>query len=354
VENREHILRHTASLWPQLANARFFITGGTGFYGKWLLEAIVAANDACGANVRATLLSRDPARFRAEVPHLGLRPEFEWIVGEPAGFEFPAGPFDFLIDLATPSAMDVMQSGIHPDGTGGTAIVERCLQGSANLIRFAKAAGVRRVLYASSGAVYGLQPGNVERLAEDFAADAATVSPYGRLKQRSEALLLGSGLDCVIARGFAFIGPYLPLTDKFAAGSFLRDALAGGPIRIHGDGSPIRSYLYAADLAVWLVAMLARGRPGRAYNLGSDQSVSLRDLAQRIAANLPRPGAVLSGGASLVGAERYLPDISRAQTELGLDVLIGVDAAVARSLAAILTAGAASQAPGQDVAACMR
>lgn len=284
----------------------------------------------------------------AEVPHLGSRPEFEWIAGKPAGFEFPTRGFDYLIDFATPSAAEV--------GADGTAIIERCLQGSANLLRFAKAAGVRRVLYASSGAVYGRQPDNVERLAEDFAADAATVSPYGRLKRRSEALVLKSGLDCVIVRGFAFIGPYLPLTDKFAAGSFLRDALAGGPIRIHGDGSQLRSYLYGADLAVWLVALLARGQHGRAYNLGSDYTVSLRELAHRIAAALPSPCAVLAGGATLVGAERYLPDIGRAQAELGLGVAIGLDAAVTRSIAAGLAAKATirSRGFGQKVATCVR
>ena len=315
------------------------------------MEAIIAANDALDAKIRATLLSRDPARFKAEVPHLGLRPEFEWIVGEPAAFEFPTGGFDFLIDFATPSAAEVMQSGIQPDGTGGKAIVERCLQGSANLLNFASSAGVRRVLYASSGAVYGRQPGKVERLAEDFPVDITTVSPYGRLKQRSEALLLGSGLEVVIGRGFAFIGPDLPLTDKFAAGSFLRDALAGGPIRIHGDGSQLRSYLYGADLAVWLVTLLARGLPGRAYNLGSDRPVALRDLAQRIAAALPYPCAVVVGGAPPAGADRYLPGIDRAHSELGLHVAIELDAAVARSLAA---GAAIRHGSTQEIAACTR
>lgn len=306
-----------------------------------------AANDVFGANIRATVLSRDPARFRAELPHLGKRPEFEWIVGEPAGFDFPAGDFDFLIDFATPSAAEV--------GAGGRAIVDRCLQGSANLIRFAHAAGVRRVLYASSGAVYGRQPADMARLAESLPMDATTVSPYGLLKQRSETLFLDSGLDCVIARGFAFIGPYLPLNDKFAAGCFLRDAMAGGPIHIHGDGSQLRSYLYGADLAVWLVTLLARGLPGKAYNLGSDQPVSLLDLAHRIAAALPRPCAVVAGGAPAVSAERYVPDIGLAHAELGLSVAIGLDAAVARSVGVLTPAtGQRQQGNAQEVAACTR
>lgn len=276
-----------------------------------------------------------------------MRPEFEWAVGEPTGFEYPAGNFDYLVDFATPSAAEV--------GAGGTTIVERCLHGSANLLRFARSAGIRRVLYASSGAVYGRQPVNIDRLAESFVAAANTVSPYGQLKRRTEDLLLGSGLDCVISRGFAFIGPYLPLSDKFAAGGFLRDALAGGPIRIHGDGSPLRSYLHGADLAVWLVHLLARGQAGRAYNVGSDRAVSLRELAQRIAAGMPRPCAVVAGGAALVGAERYVPDVGRARAELGLEVAIGFDAAVTRSLAAGL-AGARDREPGatREPAACTR
>lgn len=286
---------------------------------------MVAANDVLGANVRATVLSRNPARFRAEVPHLGLRPEFAWVVGEPAGFEVPAGGFDYLIDVATPSAAEV--------GAGGTAIVERCLQGSANLLGFAKSASVRRVLYASSGAVYGRQPENVERLAEDFPADAATVSPYGRLKQRSEVLLLGSGLDCVIARGFAFIGPYLPLTDKFAAGSFIHDALAGGPIRINGDGTPLRSYLYAADLAIWLLTLLVRGRAGEAYNVGSDHAISLVKLATDI--------AMLAGGAAIEIAKppsashpgRYVPAIRKARDGLGIDAPLALATGLQRTLA---------------------
>ncbi len=253
-----------------------------------------------------------------------MRPEFEWIVGEPAGFEFPAERFDYLIDFATPSAMEV--------GAGGRAIVERCLQGSANLIRFAKAAGVRRVLYASSGAVYGRQPGNVERLPEDFRADAATVSPYGQLKQRSEALLLGSGLDCVIARGFAFIGPYLPLTDKFAAGSFLRDALAGGPIRIHGDGSQLRSYLYGADLAIWLPSLLDRADTGDVYNLGSGNAVTLSELAKMVASGTNRLIDVAIGTHTNEGTSRYLPETEKATRNLGLVASIDLADAVARTL----------------------
>ncbi|MBI5901323.1 MAG: NAD(P)-dependent oxidoreductase [Rhodocyclales bacterium] len=324
VEDREHILRHTADIWRELAGARFFITGGTGFFGKWLLESIAAANDSLGVDVRATVLSRDPARFAATVPHLAARPELEWLSGEPAQFAPPSGAFDYLLDFATPSALEV--------GAGGTAIIDHCLQGTEYLLGFAKAARVRRILYASSGAVYGRQPAYLKRIPEDFVADPAVVSPYGRLKQRTETRLLASDIDCVITRGFAFIGPYLPLTDKFAAGSFIRDALAGGPIHILGDGTPIRSYLYATDLAIWLLTLLVKGKPSEAYNVGSNEAISLADVARLIGGTANGITVNVAQVPNLTETQRYVPEISKAGAELGLEVRIPIATTLSKAM----------------------
>ncbi|MBK6637726.1 MAG: NAD(P)-dependent oxidoreductase [Rhodocyclaceae bacterium] len=304
-----HVLRHTEEVWSALRGAHFLITGATGFYGKWLLESISAANNQLGTGISASLPSRDPTRFAHEYPRLAMRPEFDWCqCTSLATADFPQA-CDFVIDLATPTAAEI--------GAGGTVLAEATLASTAQVIAYAKRSGATRVLYASSGAVYG----TTSQLA------------YCELKKRTEALYLGSGLNVVIARGFAFIGPYLPLTNKFAVGSFIRDALAGGPIRVQGDGTPVRSFLYGADLAVWLLTLLVNGDVAQTYDVGSDEDVSIGELARRIAAHR-NVNVIIEGHENDASPiPQYVPTLTAAHTALGLRPLVRLDEAIGRTLA---------------------
>jgi dTDP-glucose 4,6-dehydratase len=164
--------------------------------------------------------------------------------------------------------------------------------------------------------------------------DAYAIS--GEAKRQAELLCVHyareHSLAAVIARGFTFAGPGLPLDGKFAFGNFMRDALAGRPIVLTGDGTPVRSYLHAIDLTVWLWTMLVRGAPGRAYNVGSEHAVTLRELAELIAAEFglaevkvlqkPLPGQL---------PHRYVPSTARARAELGLSETINLPETIRRS-----------------------
>jgi nucleoside-diphosphate-sugar epimerase len=191
--------------------------------------------------------------------------------------------------------------------------------------------------------VYGRQPADLTHVPEDYLGAPDPLDPftaYGQAKRASEFLCAAyaqtHGLEVAIARCFAFVGPHLPLDVHYAIGNFIRDALRGGPIHINGDGTPRRSYLYAADLAVWLWTILFRGESGRAHNVGSDADLSIRELADEVRkAVAPRAEIQIANRQSPTAnrPERYVPDIARARTELGLDVWISLPDSIIRTAA---------------------
>ena len=324
VPDLDHVLEHVGDAWQSLAGARLFITGGTGFVGQWLLESLLWASGRRNLSVSATVLTRDPDRFRAESPHLAGHRDVALLRGNVHDFDFPKGEFPFVIHAAVEHAFD------------------RDVEGTRRVLEFARTHATRRLLFTSSGAVYGVQPPDLASIPEDYAVPLAIdprsdVPDYAQAKRASELLCATEarqhGFAALIARMFAFVGPHLPLDRNFAAGNFIRDALAGGPIRIQGDGTPYRSYLYAADLTVWLWTILLRGEPSRPYNVGSGEAVTIAELA-RIVANVAGAAIPIEiAGTPVAGAPpaRYVPSVARARQELGLQPVISLEDGVRRT-----------------------
>ena len=139
-------------------------------------------------------------------------------------------------------------------------VIER---GAERTIALAQRAGTIPFLFTSSGAVYGRQPVEMSHIAETYGGAPDVMNPLNayhegkRVAELRGAIAAQSGLGFVSARLFAFLGPLLPLDEHFAAGNFIRDALAGHEIAVAGDGTAVRSYLYPTDLTVGLWALLA-------------------------------------------------------------------------------------------------
>ena len=337
-EDLASVLAGIAGVTDELRNARLLITGGTGFFGRWMLESLLAANVQSGANLTATVLARDPAAFLARVPHLAAARAITWVTGSVTTVrpeDFAGQRFDRVIHLATESDS---QATVRNPAAASDVITG----GTRRVLDVAVWSGATRFLFASSGSVYGPQPAAVERLDETFSgrpdpsnlADAYGIS--GEAKRQAELLCAAYArehpLATVIARGFTFAGPGLPLDGKFAFGNFMRDALAGRPIVLTGDGTPVRSYLHAVDLTVWLWTMLVRGTAGRAYNVGSEHAVTLRELADAIAGECGQAEVrVLRTAPPGQLPHRYVPSTARARAELGLQQTVDLAGAIRRS-----------------------
>ena len=326
----DHVLEHTAGIWEDLRGGRLFVTGGTGFFGRWMVESFLRANDELGLNAEATVLTRDPSQFAEAAPHVAGHAAISLQTGDVRSFDPPEQDCSHVLHLATETVL----------GESAAASFRTAVDGTQRVLDFAVHRGVRRLLLASSGAVYGPQPPEIERLPEGYTGAPHAEDPsagYGHGKRAAEFLCsvaaLESELEVTIARGFAFVGPLLPLDANFAIGNFIRDALAGGPIRVAGDGTPRRSYLYAADLVIWLWTILLRGGPGRCYNVGSDRDLSIADLAELVARQVQPTADVVIARSAIPASlpARYVPSIDRARSELQLQLWIPIEDSVRRT-----------------------
>ena len=313
-------------------NAKIFVTGGTGFIGCWLLESLRYADMRLNLNVEVTVLTRSYDSFFKKAPHLATYKSFKFIEGDVLNFSWPDGTFTHLVHAATDASAELNEN--NP-----VAMFDTVVEGTKNILEFSVQKKPQRILYLSSGAVYGQQPSNLEGVPEAWTGAPSCLDPksaYAEGKRAAEMLCAlyckQYGLNISIARIFALLGPYLSLDIHFAAGNFIRDAMNGKEIVINGNGLPCRSYLYASDLTIWLWHLMQRGESGKAYNVGSDESVSIRALAERTTEVLGGAGfKVMDKKDAGWNLGRYVPDTKMIGIELGLYKTVSLNESIRRT-----------------------
>jgi dTDP-glucose 4,6-dehydratase len=322
------VIDRVGPAWRELAGAHVLVTGAAGFVGSWMIESLLDASDSLSLGVTVTALVRDGAAFQRNFPHLASSFAVDVLESDVRRFQVGVPP-THVVHAA--SATSPTRVGFNPDD-----IIETIERGTQRVMDAAAESRARRVLVVSSGSVYDRTSRGASRIDEDQSTIDAAVTPaerFGVAKRNAERAATEAPVDACLARIFALHGPRLPLDGQFAVGQFLGDALAGRPIRISGDGTPVRTYLYAADMAAWCWTVLLRGAPRRAYNIGSDRERTIADVAQGVA-RLAKPTLpVERAGTPRIGVrpDRFVPEISRARDELGLEPWTGFEDGLART-----------------------
>jgi nucleoside-diphosphate-sugar epimerase len=326
------ILDLTKDVFINLNKAHIFISGGSGFIGKWLLESLNYANSNLKLNIKATVLTRSIKKFKLNSPDFFSQSQLNFIEGDVINFKYDDINYTHIIHAATDASAFLNEN--NPK-----LMFETIVDGTKHMLNFAVKKKIKKFLYLSSGAVYGQQPFDVERIKEDFQGAPDCNQPrnaYAEGKRAAEMLCAiynkQFGLDIAIARIFALLGPHISLDIHFAAGNFIKDAMRGKKIEIKGDGKPYRSYLYVADLIIWLWHMLQRAKSNQPYNVGSDESISIEDLASRISIILGNVGYKILGNKDFGwNLGRYVPDTSLIKNELNLEKKVSLEDAILRT-----------------------
>jgi len=333
LEDLERIESDCGNVLESLRNKKIFLTGGTGFIGRWFLNFISHLNKK-NFNIYVKILTRDIEKFKKNYKDIYLSKNFVFQSGDVLNFiEDNSEVFDYVIHGATDASAYITEN--FP-----IRMFDTIVMGTRNILDFAIRVKTKKFLHLSSGAIYGNQPFDVKHIPESYLGGPVTTDPkatYAEGKRASEMLCAiyskTYGIHFSIARIFAILGPMLSLDIHFAAGNFIRDALSNKKIIIEGNGKPIRSYIYPSDLISALVLILTNGKSGAAYNVGSEESLSIYELANLISKVLQSDAGVEVKNYDDKGWNigRYVPSTSLIEKELNFKRNIDIETAILRT-----------------------
>jgi dTDP-glucose 4,6-dehydratase len=298
------------------------VTGGAGFLGSHLCEAVLARGDSlvCIDNLSTGRLKN--------ISHLADAAGFEFIEADiTRGLDLP-GKFDAVAHLASPASPPAyLRLPLETLAVGSA--------GTQSALRLAHRDGARFVL-ASTSEVYG-DP-QVHPQPEDYWGNVNPVGPrsvYDEAKRFAEALTTAyrsaRGADTGIVRIFNTYGPRMSAGDGRIVTNFVSQALTGQPLTIYGDGSQTRSFCYVDDLVRGILAMLGSNEPGP-INLGNPEEFSVAGFAQLVLKITGSSSAIEYLPLPADDPGRRRPVITRAEQLLGWKPGIPVEDGIRRTV----------------------
>lgn len=301
---------------------RVLVTGGAGFIGSHLCDALIARNDT------VVCLDDFSTGRRGNIEHLAASSKFTFVkasVLEPLEID---GGVDGVVHLASPAApLAYLRRPIFTLRTGA--------EGTRNVLDFAEAQSARFVL-ASTSEIYG-EP-LVHPQGEDYWGNVNAIGPrsvYDEAKRYAEALTTAyrtsSGVDSGIIRIFNTYGPRMGIDDGRVVSNFVHQALIGKALTVFGDGSQTRSLCYVDDMVRGILAMLDSGEPGP-INLGNPVELTVLEIAELVLELTCSASRIALQPLPQDDPTRRRPDIGKARSLLGWSPAVPVREGIARTI----------------------
>ena len=348
-EDLDYICRQLASELPDVSGKRVAITGGAGFLGYYLVQALLHWNDVSGG-APATVHVYD--NFSRGMPKwlsdLGGDPNLELHkhdIATPLPEDF--GPFEYIIHAA--SIASPIYYRLHPIETMDANVNGLRYLLDWSLQQQGSSSPVEGFLFYSTSEIYGDPSADKIPTDESYRGNVSCTGPracYDESKRYGETLCVNfakvHGLPVRIVRPFNNYGPGLKITDGRALPDFASNIFAGTDIVLFSDGAPTRTFCYVADAVVGYLKILLRGRDGESYNIGTDDDeISILGLAEMVVETakdlFDYSGKVQFEKSSdedylVDNPNRRRPVIDKARQELGYNPGIGLEDGVRRSL----------------------
>lgn len=300
------------------------VTGGAGFIGSHLAEALLARG------VRVTAIDDESTGSLENLSALRDQPGFTYVRGSVADTAL----VDRLLDGVDEVYHLAAAVGVELIAQDAVRTIETNIQPTANLCDLLRARHLAgqpvKLFLASTSEVYGKNP-KPRWCEEDDLVLGATTRPrwaYGASKAIDEFLVLGlhrqAGLPVVVGRFFNVVGPRQTGRYGMVLPRMVDAALAGGPVIVHDDGRQTRCFAHVADVVANVLALMSREEAvGRIFNIGGDEPMEILELAKRVVAAVdPRVPIAFQTYAEAYGADfedvrARVPDLTRLGELLG-------------------------------------
>ncbi|WP_197523176.1 UDP-glucuronic acid decarboxylase family protein [Actinokineospora pegani] len=303
--------------------ARVVVTGGAGFIGSHLVDALLERGR------RVVAVDDLSSGFAENVEAHTDNPAFEFIDGDIRSPLQVDGPVDLVLNFASSASPPLFLA--RPLETLETGSL-----GTKHVIALAEAKGAR-LIQASTSEVYG-EP-LVHPQTEEYWGNVNPIGPrsvYDEAKRYGEALIAAhvrlGRLDAGIVRIFNTYGPRLRASDGRVVSNFVHQALNGNPLTVYGTGEQTRSFCYVEDLVRGVLALAAREGQMGPVNLGNPEEITVLELAETISEFTGTALSVVHRPLPLDDPTQRRPDITRARQLLGWEPRVGLREGLRRTI----------------------
>lgn len=265
--------------WSQLAGCNILVTGATGLLGACLVEVLMQHE---GKDYHVYAAGRNEQRAKSLFAAFADDAHFHFLQYDVTQPLLSDVPFHYMVHAASNASPNFFAQ--HP-----VEVMTANFVGVCHLLDYGRAHGLKRMLYVSTGEVYGEGDGRV--FAEEYSGYVNPMSPrscYPSSKRAAETLCAAYaeeyGVDVVVARPSHVYGPRFTESDNRVYAQFIRNVLRGEDIVMKSRGEQFRSWCYVVDCVKGLLYVLLKGQNGEAYNVAdSTSNISIKQLAEMIA-----------------------------------------------------------------------
>ena len=296
---------------------KILLVGGTGFIGKWLVMTFNQLNKKYKTNITIFILTRDKYKFLKHYSEFKKIKSVIFIQGDILNFKIKNIDFDYIIHAGSDLKVEKKDQGKY---------LKELSIGSKRIFGIKNKKIKTRILFLSSGSVY--KNNNATNkigeskfyLPSKFPID--NTYAFGKILAEIFAKLFikFKNKNIIIVRGFSFVGPYQQFERGFAITDFIKDSLENKDIKLNNGNNIFRSYLYIADLIIWLLHILVRSKKGEIYNVGSDKEINLTKLSKKIIKINKSGSKVIKNNNQNKKINYYVPNIDKAKKKFNLRV----------------------------------